>query len=104
LSEPEQWLHLAALMLVAISIALVMAPAAYHRHSAKLEVSDVQLRLTLRLIGWALAPLALGLAIDLYLMGRVITHSTAVGLAAAGAILALTIGLWFVLPRVWRRG
>jgi hypothetical protein len=102
LSESEQALHLAALLLVAVAIALVMAPAAYHRHSARLEVTERQLRLTLRLIGLAMAPLALGLALDIYLVARLITHSTAVGLAGAGLVLGLTTGLWFVLPRVWK--
>jgi hypothetical protein len=100
LNEPEQWLHLAALMLVAVAIALVMTPAAYHRHNAKLEVTERQLRLTLRCVGLAMAPLALGLAIDIYLMARVITHRPAAGLAAAGLIVVLTSALWFVLPRL----
>ena len=104
LSEPEQWLHLVALLLVATAIALVMAPAAYHRQNAKLEVTQTQLDLTLRLVGLAMAPLALGLAVDIYLMARVITHSVAAGLIAAGLVLALTIGLWLVLPRVWKHG
>jgi hypothetical protein len=31
-----------------------------------------------------------------------ITHSIIAGLAGAGLVLALTTGLWFVLPRVYK--
>jgi hypothetical protein len=103
LSRAEQELHLVALVLIAVAIVLVMAPATYHRHTARREVTAGQLRLTLRLIGLAMAPLALGLTMDIYLVARVITESHVVSLAAAALILALTTGLWFVLPRVWRR-
>jgi hypothetical protein len=40
LTSTEQRLHLLALGLVAIAGALVMAPAAYHRQTGPLEVSD----------------------------------------------------------------
>src|SRR5438477_5579798 len=40
LSEPQQVMHLGAIILVAIAIALVMAPAALHRQSEPREVSE----------------------------------------------------------------
>lgn len=39
LSPFDQYLHLAALVLVAIAVALVMTPAAYHRRSKREHVS-----------------------------------------------------------------
>jgi hypothetical protein len=99
----EQLLHLAAIVLVTGAVALVMAPAAYHRHTDKLEVTAAQLRLTSQLVGIAMGPLALGLAIDIYLVARAITDSVAASLAIGGFVLALTAGLWFVMPRLRRR-
>jgi hypothetical protein len=49
-----------------------------------------------------MAPLALGLALDIYLVAWLITHSIAAGLAGAGLVIALTTGLWFVLPRIFK--
>lgn len=100
LGEGEQLVHLAAIALVATAVALVMAPAAYHRQTRPREVSEHFLRLCSRLLLWSMFPLALGISCDLYLIARMVTHEPAAALALAMAQLLLYLGLWLFLP--WR--
>ena len=46
LSGGEQQLHLAATFLIAVAVALIMAPAAYHRQSGPREVTETFVRLS----------------------------------------------------------
>jgi cytochrome bd-type quinol oxidase subunit 2 len=101
LSEAEQLLHLAAIVLVTIAIALVMTPAAYHRQVEPRGASASFVRLASRLISGAMMPLALGLALDLHLVARLVSGSPTVGATIAGIALALFLVLWFAFPQ-WR--
>jgi hypothetical protein len=103
LSQGEQDLHLLAIALIGIAIALIMTPAATHRQWNPCQVSLAFIRLSTRLLVWSMAPLALGLCLDFYLVARVITGATHVAWFA-GALLAVFAGLWFVLPRLVGRG
>ena len=85
LSETEQLLHLAAIVLVTIAIALVMTPAAYHRQVQPRGASASFVRLASRLISGAMMPLAVGLALDLHLVGRLISGSPTVAATIAGS-------------------
>ena len=99
-----QRLHFAALCLVALSIALVMCPAAFHRQTHPHHVTEGLLRVTTRCINAALVPLMLGLALDLYLVGVLITGSVPMAALAAGAAIAGFGFLWFVFPHVSSAG
>jgi uncharacterized protein DUF6328 len=99
LSGIEQKLHLLAIGLVAVAVALVMSPAAFHRQQGARVVTDSFLQISTRLLLWSMPPLALGIGIDFYLIARIILDSPAVALLAA-ALLAVFIVLWFVLPRM----
>lgn len=58
--EPhEQIIHLFALLLVAISAILVLAPTAYHRQACH-NVSAHFLKLSSSFLAWAMLPLAIG--------------------------------------------
>jgi len=100
LSPAEQRLHLLAIALVAVAVALIMTPAAYHRQTGAREVSETFIRLSTRLPLWSMLPLAVSICVDFYLIGRVILDGACVPLLAA-ALFAVFITLWFVLPRVW---
>ena len=106
LSEAEQGVHLVALVLVTIAIALVMTPAAYHRQMQPRQVTQAFLVLASRFVSGALLPLAAGLALDLHLVTRVITGSMLVGAIVGGGVFAILIGLWFAYPQwdVAKRG
>jgi hypothetical protein len=99
LSSAEQGLHLAATVLVAIAVALVMTPAALHRQLEPRGVSDGFVELSSRLLLWSMVPLAVGISADLYLVARVILKATVPAAVIAVALLAVYLGLWFVLPR-----
>jgi hypothetical protein len=99
LSVTEQQLHLIAIVLVATAVAIIMTPAAYNRQTTPMEVTDDFLRVSTRLLLWSMFPLAVGISLDLYLIGRVIAGSIGGGVLSAG-VFAVYVILWFLLPRV----
>ena len=100
LSAGEQQLHLVAIILIVIAIAMVMTPAAYHRETGGKTVSETFLRVSTRLVVVSMIPLALGICIDFYLVARIITGGYAIPLVAVPLFLIFVL-LWFVLPR-WK--
>ena len=102
LSAREQRLHYLAIALVTMSIGLIMAPAAFHRQTNPRQTSDAFLRLSSWLLLWSLAPLAVSLGIDVYLVGRVILGSKPWALVVAGAALMFLSTFWFALPRLYK--
>ena len=101
LTAGEQRLHLLAMTLLAIAIALIMAPAAYHRQSGPEEVTSTFIRLASRLLLASMVPLALAICIDFYLVAHVIESGALVPVLAV-ALFATIVILWFVLPRAIR--
>ena len=102
LSSMERMLHLIAIVLVTIAIALVMTPAALHNQTEPLAVSSRFIRISSRLLMASLAPLALGLCLDIYLVARVIVGTRGVAATVAASLLGVFIVLWLVLPRLSR--
>src|ERR1700704_4054178 len=64
LSEADQVVHLAAVILVTVAIALIMTPAAYHRQVDLGSVSDFFVKFSSQLIAAAMVPLMLGLSLE----------------------------------------
>jgi hypothetical protein len=101
LSATEQQLHLAAIGLVAMAVATIMTPAAYNRQITPRAVTGDFIRLSTRLLLWSMVPLAVGICLDLYLIGRIIVGNVGGALLSA-AVFAVYVTLWFILPRVER--
>jgi len=99
LSRAEQRLHLGALALVVIAMALVMAPAALHRQAEPRTVSGRFLTVASRMLLLSLVPLALGVCLDVYLVARVILDANGWAAALAALLLAVLGVLWYLLPR-----
>lgn len=99
LSENEQAMHLAALLLVALASILVVAPAAYHRQ-ANHQISKHFVELSSRYLAWALAPLALGTCLDIYLVARIILGSVVASLITTFVISAVYLWTWFIFPKI----
>ena len=95
----ERQLHFLALFLVALSAALVMAPAAIHRQSQLREVSERFIWLSSRLLRASMYPLALGLILDVYLIARVVFGTALLGLVFAATLFVALGALWWLLPR-----
>ncbi len=98
LSIPEQHLHFVALTLVAVAIALIMAPAAFHRQVGVTEITDTFIKVSTRLVLMSMLPLMLGISIDFYIVGRVLIGGALAAWIAAGLFAVFGL-LWFVLPR-----
>jgi hypothetical protein len=104
LTHAQQVLHLLAMALVAIAIALIMTPAAYHRQAEPQQASDHFVRLSSRLLLASMPPLAVAICLEFYLVAQIVLDEAAA--CIAGAMLMVFVLLWRVLPRIvrWRRG
>ena len=101
LSSGEQRLHLLSIMLVVMCIVMIMSPAAYHRQSRHQEVTQRFITVTTRLLLWTMWPLAAGLSMDIYLIGRVIVDAM-MGCILAVGVVCWAFAFWFLLPRLDR--
>ena len=105
-SPGEQMLHFASFLLLALTMALLMAPAAYHRQAERCMVTERFVKMSSMLLTIAMVPFIVGICLDTYLLGKMILKETMPAMLAAGAALAVFVGLWFVLPQLagpWRR-
>jgi len=103
LSPQEQTLHLAALVLVTLAIVLIMAPAAYHRQAERGHVSRYFVDLASNLLTWALAPLLVGIVLDVYLVSHIILKNVGASITIAAALFLILVGVWFIFPRIKAR-
>jgi hypothetical protein len=94
----EQYLHFSSLLMVALAIALIMTPAAYHRIVERGTVSHFFIHLASRLIASAMIPLMFAIALEVLLLGRLILGRGWTSLAAAGGTLAIFGFFWFLYP------
>lgn len=98
LDEFDRMLHLGSLILVAVSIGLIMAPAAYHRLAETGRVSTRWIKLASLYIASAMATLMIAVGLDIYIVSVMIVNSPAIA-AALGALTACFLGwLWFAVP------
>jgi hypothetical protein len=102
LPHAAQCVHFVSLTLVAIAAALVMTPAAYHRVTGVTHVSRRFLETSSRLLLASMVVLAIGLALDYFVVGWLVFENGWVAVAAAAMLGAFT-GLWFAYPLSRRR-
>jgi hypothetical protein len=102
LPAAEQHLHYSSLVLVAVAIAIIMTPAAYHRIVEQGSVSVFFVRLISWLIAAAMVPLMIALGLEVYVVGIVILKAQALSAAIAGALVVLLAALWFGFPFAMR--
>jgi uncharacterized protein DUF6328 len=102
LSPTERMLHLAAIVLVIIAIVLVMAPAALHRQTEPMAVSQRFITISSRLLMASMAPLTAGFCLDVYVVARLIVDTRAVAAIIAAGLLGVFVMFWLVLPRLAR--
>jgi len=99
LTSTEQTLHLIAITLIAIAVALVMAPAALHRQTSPRAATQDFVAIASRLLLMSMFPLGVAISLDFYLIARLILNNNRVSLLLASALLLLFAILWFLLPR-----
>ncbi|HJR07355.1 MAG TPA: DUF6328 family protein [Pyrinomonadaceae bacterium] len=103
LPASSKYVHLASLSLVALSIILLMTPAAYHRIVERGELTEHFHRVASRILIVALVPLALGMNGSFYVVFRKTTNSVTASVIAAALGLLFFYGLWFGFT-AYRRG
>jgi hypothetical protein len=99
-TSSQQVLHLISLSVIAVSIALVMTPAAYHRQAERETISHGFIRLASRLLLWSMFPLLAGLCLDFYLIASLILKNWALSVALTVLLSMVFFVLWFMLPRI----
>jgi hypothetical protein len=103
LSHSERVIHLAAILLLTIAIALVMAPAALHRQSEPMSVSRRFIDSSSRLLMASMVPLAIGICLDVYVIARVILGTVSGAAVVAAIMLVVFFVFWRMLPQSIRR-
>ena len=99
LGAGEQRVHLAAIALVVLAIALIMTPAAYNRQIAPREITESFVLISTRLLLCSMLPLAIAISLDFYLIAETILNSPLAAVLAAILFMSFFM-LWFALPRV----
>jgi hypothetical protein len=95
LPDALKYVHLASLALVAVSVVLLMTPAAYHRIVERGEETEHFHRFSSRVLLASMIPLALGVTGSFFVVAEKIAHSAVISASASVALLLLFFGLWF---------
>ncbi|TPM95046.1 DUF6328 family protein [Mesorhizobium sp. B2-1-3A] len=103
MSQLDKALHGVALASIAISTVLLMTPAAYHRIVYAGEAVPAFYDVASRLVLAATAFLAIGLAVEMYVVVGKITGSPFAGIVAGAISMMTLVGLWHVWPMFQRR-
>ncbi|HEX3558136.1 MAG TPA: DUF6328 family protein [Pyrinomonadaceae bacterium] len=98
----SQYIHLLSIGMSALTIVLLMTPAAYHRIVERGEETEHFHRFASKVVVAALIPLALGLAGEVYVVVLKVAESQLVSVVSALVILAVFWELWFGLT-LYRR-
>jgi hypothetical protein len=102
LALSHQRLHFVAILLIALAIALIMTPAAYHRQVEPGTVSEFFVALASWFVALAMLPLMLGICIEVYLLGHIVLADDFLSGLVAAALLMVFAGLWFAFPYAMR--
>ena len=100
LDRGEQSIHLVALACTVLAMALLMTPALYHREAEPGWISRGFVNLSARLLRTAMPLLGASVALDFYIVARVITLDRALAVVLAVALAAIITFLWFMLAAV----
>ena len=103
LSHAHQLVHLVALVLTVLATVLIMAPAALHRQAEPREVSERFVWLASNLVLAAMYPLAVAVALDVYVVAVVVTKSDAVAALLATGVIVVFALFWLFLPEREKR-
>ena len=94
----DKLLHLTAISFVALAVALVMTPAAYHRRHGSRDVTDTFIDVSSLLLLASMVPLVLGLSIDFHLIAKLIVGDERIAIVFGAALFAVLVWAWFVFP------
>lgn len=89
-----QLVHVAAMLLTALAVVLLIAPAAYHRMVQGEETERFH-RVAGRFVIAALVPLALSMSCELGIVAYRLTESVGKAVALGAGALVVLLGAWF---------
>jgi hypothetical protein len=99
LSSPDQKLHFISIILIVIAMILVMAPAALHRLSQPCAVSQRLIDIASCFLLWSMSVLAVGICIEVYLVGHLILENRFLAGGISVLLLGLFIYWWRIFPK-----
>jgi hypothetical protein len=102
LAATSQYVHLASLALIGLSMVCLMAPAAFHRIVERGEDTERLHAFAGAMVLAAMTTLALGLAGDFYVVLEKVLQQQSLAILFAGLAVAFFYGLWFGLTGVLR--
>jgi hypothetical protein len=94
--------YVLGLGLMALAIALLMTPAAYHRIAERGQVSRRLVNLASGFVTAGMIPLMLGLALDVFVVLLAATEDATVATACGVVSAVVFCGLWFGMPLALR--
>jgi hypothetical protein len=97
----EPWgqrLHLVAMGMVAVALALIMTPAAYHRQAEPDFISGYFSRVSSRLLSAAMFFLLFGINADFYLILKLVLKDGRLSLAGAAVLTGVYLFFWTFFP------
>jgi len=97
-----KYIHCAGLCAVALSVVLLMTPAAVHRIAFHGENDPDFFKIGSRLVVIASIPLAIGISADLAVVFFKTTNSITAALASGLIALLALLGFWLIYP-IWHR-
>jgi hypothetical protein len=103
LPESSKLIHLGSLIVMALTVVLLMTPAAYHRIVERGEATEHFHRIASILIMLAMISLPMGICGDFFVVVRKISNSNVIATISAVAVLALFYILWFGFTTYQRR-
>ena len=95
LPASSKYTHLVSLGLLALTVILLMAPAAYHRIVEEGQDTEHFHRIASRFLIAAMIPLGLAICGDLFVVVRKVTESATAAITASALALLFFYGLWF---------
>lgn len=95
--------HVLATILIAIAIALIMAPAAYHRLAERGTVSRHLADVGSRTIAMAMLPLLAAISLEVALVTYAVSARLWVSLACGVPLSGLFMWLWFLYPAIQKK-
>ena len=95
LPESSKYVHAISLIVMAVTVVLLMAPAAYHRMVEHGENTEHFHRVASLLVVLAMIPLPIAIAGDFYVVMQKVTGSAPFAIIASATILIFFYLLWF---------
>jgi DMSO reductase anchor subunit len=95
LPNTSKFIHIASLALIAVTMIMLMTPAAYHRIAERGEDTQRVHRVASTFLMFAMITLPLGISGDVYVVMEKVTQSLATSVVCAALALAIFYGTWF---------